>query len=1037
MVTRVLFTGKVDRRYAWIGNDAEGSIDILNELATVINAATTSMAVSTMTFNYSTGSGVTAADAKVEKIAALLAQKAADGVDVRIMANGGHRFQAGYFRTLRGPVHLADNNLPALVHRISFQRSTTAAPVSFLVDSGSAFGPRGGGLNYGWDQDVSADIDLHGTPDPTFISPLLGECYAHRNSDGPRTWSIELSPGYYYVFVVTGEAAFASKSIILAQGQSIFFRKNSAGKYQYFDQTNTGAGEFDCSTVDGGKDPASGLSLSKRLQVSSTGLLKITVGRAGETGYSSIDYIEIYRASDIYPYGDHGFDKTLVQERALHHSKFVLVDAGTINQRLWTGSHNLTPVDPTGSSVRSEDAILTDVSGICETFKAEFDQWWGSSSGAPNVNAALNGVFKKPIVGSGTMQSTLPGLTTSWSVVFSPSKNGPGGIDLYQTLTNFLGTAAASTEDILLLMEQVTDGGTYTGSNGTFSGPTAIVNLLKSKAQGGTLVRAMIGDSSPDESIFSAFSGIAGAKTASLTQIHDKIAIIDTLRDNPTRARGKVLCGSMNWSQGAMHVNDEQTLIFYDPAIANQFLQRASRASTEAAIDLSRAIDCIIVIDRSYSMNDPATAGTTKIDAARIAARVFLDMLDHDGKHRLALVRFGSVVESFSPPSTLSPLTTTSVSGLSSAIDSIDATLPIGASTCYGLALQKALSLMTSSPVPNPRRLVVFLTDGKENTAPMAETVYPIMAAAGIEIHTTSFGNFSSTNAFGPNAILDEIARASGGTFAQVDNDAIHLQKRFAEVARDAMGMITVLDPSWMLEPGETFTQEFPVDMREGTLMIVLLWGGQDAGPEEVNIVAPWSERIDAGSAGVERRTGNGRDVWRIDLSHLHTISKREVRGVWNVLGRAPKCGLRVELSVFASDTGIGHVVTELNPVGKNHELHVRVFGGEHIAKDVQSRVVHNFSGNKLKGEPSTIRLSKLHIADPRFIGVESALIDLSQPGMHEIRIVVEGHVQVEDEAKTETDELTTVSVPFRRERVIRRFVPPKIIRKESVIKVQ
>jgi len=127
MVTRILFTGKVDHRYAWIGNDAEESIDILNELATVINAAVTSIAVSKVTFNYRTDAGATAMDAKVENIAALLGQKAAAGVDVRIMANGGHRFQAGYFRALRGTVNLADYNVSLLRNSVeiyfSCQRS--------------------------------------------------------------------------------------------------------------------------------------------------------------------------------------------------------------------------------------------------------------------------------------------------------------------------------------------------------------------------------------------------------------------------------------------------------------------------------------------------------------------------------------------------------------------------------------------------------------------------------------------------------------------------------------------------------------------------------------------------------------------------------------------------------------------------------------------------------------------------------------------------------------------------------------------------
>ena len=940
MTTRILFTGKVDHRYAWIGNDAEGSIDILNELSAVIATAKTSIAVSTMTFNFTSGTGATPADAKIENIAALLGQKAAAGLDVRIMGNGGHRFQAGYFRAMRGPVQLADNNLPALINRISFQRSTTPAPAGFLVDSGTSFGPHSNGLNYGWDQDVSTDITSHGTPDATFTSPLLRECYAHKNSDGPRKWSIDLPEGYYYVFVVTGEAAYPSKSFVSAQGDMIFFRKNSNGNFQYFDHTNTAIAEFDCSTVSGGRDEDSKFPLSKRLHVAATGKLEITVGKLGETGYSSLNYIEIYRG-DANLLGDLGVDKTRVQKRALHHSKFVLVDEGTANCQLWTGSHNLTPVDPTASEVRSEDAILTNEAAIAAAFRAEFDQWWGSSSGSPSVDKSLNGIFKVPILANGTMASPLPGIAASWSVRFSPSKNGPGGLDLYQTIAYFLGPANIPTEDILLLVEQVTDGGTYSGSNGTFSGPTGIVSLLHNKVLGGTMMRALIGDSSPTESIFTSFSSINGAKVASWKQIHDKIAIVDTLRDNPTRARGKVLCGSMNWSQGAMHVNDEQTLLLRDPAIANQFMQRALNASDEAAIKITMAADCVIVIDRSYSMNDPATFGTSKIAAARVAAKVFLDMMEQDGSHRLALVRFGSDVEPFSPPSTLAPFTETRSIELASAIDTIEATLPIGNSTCYGKALQKAYSLLTSSAKLNSRRMVVFLTDGKENAAPMAASVYPAMAVDGIEIHTTSFGVFNPDDTSGPNAVLYKIANVSGGTFAQIDNDAIHLQKRFAEVARDAMGMITILDPSWTLKNGEAFVQDFPVDMKEGRLIIVLLWGEQKASPEKFVIKTPWGEQINEHMAGVEPKRRRGSEVWNIDLNLLSRALRREVRGVWSASARSPMDGLQAYLCVFAINTGLCHLGADLSHVGGKSKLFTRVFSGKQIADEAKIQVAH------------------------------------------------------------------------------------------------
>lgn len=1029
MGSQVLFTGQVDHRYAWIGNEARGGVDILAELATWLGTASASVAVSTMTFNYGTGPTATPADAKVEAIAALLAQKAAAGLDVRLFGNGGHRYQAGYFRAQRGPVFVADNNLSALVHRISFQRAATPAPPGFLTDSGAVFGPRGGGLSYGWSQDVTADVGLHGTPEASFTSPVLRECYAASNSAGPRTWSIALPPGFYYVLAVTGEAAYGSKSFVLAQGQTIFLRKDSSGSYQYFENTNTGPGEFACSTVDGGSDPGTGLPLARRLEVTAAGgQLQLTVGKAGQTGYSSLDYLEIYRASATHPLGDPGLDKTRVQERALHHSKFVLVDAATA-PRLWTGSHNLTPVDPAVSPTRSEDAFLTEEAGICAAFRDEFNQWWGTTSGAPNAASSRNGVFKVPVKADGSMPSAMSGLTAAWSVRFSPSTTAAPGVNLYDTVTGFLSPAAAATEDVLLLMEQVTDGGTYTGSNGTFPGAVGIVTLLRNKALGGTLVRGMIGDTSPVESIFTSLAGIGTARIASLGTVHDKAALVDTLRDNPTRARGKVLFGSMNFSQGAMHVNNEQTLILQDPALANQFLQRAAAAAGEAVIPFDRAADCVLVLDRSYSMTVAATAGATKITAARLAAQVFVDMLEQDGTHRLALVRFGSSVEPFVPPSTLAPLTAASALTAKAAIDTTEATLPIGMSTCYGLALQEAQSLITSVATPHPRRVIVFLTDGMENTPPMASTVYPALAAAGVELHTTSFGAFPSADESGPNAILAAMARASGGTFAQVDDDAVHLQKRFAEVARDAMSMVTILDPSWTLAPGASFAQEFPVDMKRGTLVLVVLWGGQPVGPEALTVTAPWGAKLTPRSLGIERRTGDGREVWRIDLGRVGRGPKHELRGTWRVSGRASRKGespLRVELCVFASDTGVVRLATELEGRAKGGlDLHVCPFGKERAVRDARVKVLHTPPGRKAR-TPSELRISSGGAKGSRLHGVQLARIPKLSPGVHEARVVVEGKVPIEAEVTKGRAAPALSAVPFRREQVIRWLVPGK-----------
>ncbi|BDI05593.1 hypothetical protein [Sphaerotilus microaerophilus] len=66
MATRVLFTGRVDHRFAWLGNDAEDQVDILQELISQIDLATSTIEVSSMTFNFSDDG--TAGSAKVKVI---------------------------------------------------------------------------------------------------------------------------------------------------------------------------------------------------------------------------------------------------------------------------------------------------------------------------------------------------------------------------------------------------------------------------------------------------------------------------------------------------------------------------------------------------------------------------------------------------------------------------------------------------------------------------------------------------------------------------------------------------------------------------------------------------------------------------------------------------------------------------------------------------------------------------------------------------------------------------------------------------------
>ncbi len=992
MTTRVMFTGKADHRFAWIGNDAEDRVDILQELLTQIDLATTSIEVSSMSFSF-TDSG-TSADGKVKAIAEKLAQKAAAGVAVRILGNAGHRFQTGYLTAQRGPVVLADENVPALVARVSFQSATAAVPAGFAVDTGGVFGPHGA-ISYGWDTDVTAAVGPHGAVPAAFTNPLLSECYAAVNSGGPRTWTIQLDPSeYYYVRVVCGEAAFGTRNVVRVQGQTVF-SKPVGGTTTFFEYLSADPGEFVVSTVEGGDN--GGVPASRRVQAGADGKLAVQIGKASESGWSSLDYIEIYRASAANPAGDDGTDAHRVQRRGIHHAKFFLLDGA----KLWCGSHNITPVDPADAAPRSEDAIFTDDPNVVAAFRAEFNRWWGATSGAPDPAVARTLVFKTPTPTDVLVPGVLLPGSYPWKLRFSPSTTVAPGIDLFDVVDDHLSSA---TRDVLLMVEQVTEGGDF----GTFDGPNDVISRLKSLGAAGVRVHGVLGN----EVYPSSLTG-PGIDVIRADEVHDKALLVDTLRDNETLRAGKVLCGSMNISQGAMHTNDEQTLVIADPAIANQYLQLAAGIFALHDNPLERAADVVIVLDRSGSMNDPLPDGFSKMKAARAAAKAFLAVMDLDGGHRVGIVPFGASVDTAAERA-IGPLDASTVGAFAPAIDAVDATGTIASATCYGLALTEAWEQLTSVTSPATRRLVVFLSDGKQNRAPWAIDRYPTLVANSVEIHTTSFGDLS-TDPSGANAILHEMAAASGASFAQVDNDDMHLRKRFADVARDAQDLTTILDPSWVVAPGQELKQSFPVDLESGRLVVAWFWSASGGGLTRAFLRTPGGTTLTRTSAGVNVRRGDGHEVWHIDLGQVRRSG--EVLGEWVASAQADhreRARFRLDLCVYATDSGLVKLQVEVAALANAaRELRLRVWDGRELAKGARVSVSYAPPGQ----DPLLKRMTPVAVTDVAanrraWRGVQGARFSAA-PGPHTLHLVVEGV------AHTRGKDGNPRAVPFRRERTL------------------
>ena len=839
--TRVVFNQPVDKRYAWLGNDAE-TVSYQNELVNLINSATQTIEVSTMTFSK-------------PEIAAALRARADAGIKIRIVGNGGHRLaQDGWKETLKSKVDMIDNNLPALVYRVNFQKDAGAAPAGWLKDAGLPFGAHDLGVSYGWSADQQSHIKSAGL----LQNSILDDCYDRVNNEGPQTWEIAVPNGFYYVACMFGEPNFGSNTFLQAEGQNFIISGGSAVANR-----TTASGSFFGVAIDGGSGDNTGEESSAnavRVQVTD-GRLTITVGNAaGGNQHSTLCFLEIYRGDD-QPNGDTSYDDGIdntVQDRQTQHAKYIIVDAGTANAKLWSSSGNLTQ----SMDTQSEDAIISTDASLINFYLAHFNQQWGALTGAPNPAGSNFGTYK--LNTSGTF--SIDGF--NWDVLFSPSIAGNDISGKINTAIN------GSTRESIIIMEQFLNSG---GARG-FGGSDQLVASLNSRLSlPGYSLRAVLGSGSGvTAGSFSGDRHIAFSTSPGDLVIHNKYALLDALHDSRYVRGGRVICGSMNWSSNGLNFNDEQTLIVNNAYIANRYLQHAMKRLQEKGIAPNPTTDIILVLDRSFSMNDPsAVAGITKIEASKTAAKLFLDILETDGDSRVSMIRFGQSVEPFAPAAALATFTNALRTTYKNDIDGIAASLPIGSSTCYGAALTEVLAQM-DAVAPNQRRLIHFFTDGKENCAPNSSTFIANLNSHKIEVHSTGFGADTDME-----TSLEALATGTTGSYAQVNLDPLQLNKRFAEVAKNAMNLTTLLDPPFHLKPGGAERQAVYFDEGATIGKFIITWSKGSKTAPVINLVSPEDKTIDA-------RSGIGSWINEDGYSVI-TISKKRMKleGTWTIVLKA------------------------------------------------------------------------------------------------------------------------------------------------------
>jgi len=169
-------------------------------------------------------------------------------------------------------------------------------------------------------------------------------------------------------------------------------------------------------------------------------------------------------------------------------------------------------------------------------------------------------------------------------------------------------------------------------------------------------------------------------------------------------------------------------------SLAKETLNLAARFITPVAM--------VQVVDRSSSM-----IGFGYVDATRANAARLIDLMSLNDS--TGIVSFDTAA------ATELPLTVINSAGSYATARAAANGISFGGSTSIGAGLQLGFSLL---PPPGIPRSLVLLSDGFENTAPMANTVLA-SAPANVPVHTVALGMASDQ------ALLQHIAAVTGGTY--------------------------------------------------------------------------------------------------------------------------------------------------------------------------------------------------------------------------------------------------------------------------------
>jgi hypothetical protein len=280
--------------------------------------------------------------------------------------------------------------------------------------------------------------------------------------------------------------------------------------------------------------------------------------------------------------------------------------------------------------------------------------------------------------------------------------------------------------------------------------------------------------------------------------------------------------------------------------------------------------DVMLVFDRSGSMSMDDGTGRKKIEAARDAVSLFVQLVRAGTGNRDGLVSFSTSASSpvdFGIAAVTAGSKNTLVGPPPFSSGKVGSLTPGGATTIGG-GLQAARGQFPA-PGANPRA-ILLLTDGLQNTAPMVADVEGSLA--GIDVHAIGFGTESSLDG----ALLTSLTSAHGGMYMRAGG-GLALEKFFANAFGNIFETGLLVDPEFDL-PANQSGAAIPFRIcGEEAITAVAGWDRTDASLF-LQVTSPLGAVITVSTAGIETVSGNSWSFMRIPLPFAG-----ERNGLWNV----------------------------------------------------------------------------------------------------------------------------------------------------------